>query len=307
MLAGSVPQGMTVDSHKLEIFTKIAELKSYSQAARYLSLTQPTVSHHMTALEEMVGLPLFDRNGKEVLLTPAGEILYRYSRRMHTVVEQACQTLSFFRGKKTGAISIVAGHLLGEYVLPTALRQFLDAFPHAMSRIRIADHTDVVTAVLDGEADLGFVGARLQDARLDCRLFLSDELVFVVPRGHRWWQRKTVKPIELPEEPFVARLQDSCLREVCDRTLAASGVRPESLRVVVEMGSITAVKQAVKSGYGIALLPLLAVQEELDQNLFKAVRLGREKLAKNFFMISDSRRPPTPLAEEFVRILGTSS
>ncbi len=298
-------RGLQLDTHKLEIFTKIAELKSYSLAAGYFSLSQPTVSHHMTALEDSLGLPLFDRRGKEVILTPAGEILYRYSRRIKTVAELAFQTLAFYRGDKTGTLTIVSGHLLGEYILPVTLKRFLDRFPAATGSIRIASAGDIPAAVLAGDADLGFVGEPVKEECLHSSLFFSDELVLIVPRGHRWQKRATVKAAELMCEPFVARMQDTCLRSVCDIQLASAGVAADSLNIVLELGSITAVKQAVKSGFGIALLPLSAVREELALNVFKLLRIRGMKLAKDFFMIHDNRHSVSPLGQEFIGILET--
>ena len=109
------------DIHKLEIFSKVAELKSFSRAAHEMYLTQPTVSQHITTLENYLGMKLFDRMGKDVTLTKAGEILYRYAKQITTLTGEARQALDHFMGKKSGHLVLGASTIPGEYILPALL------------------------------------------------------------------------------------------------------------------------------------------------------------------------------------------
>ncbi len=296
-----------MDTHKLEIFRKIAELKSYSLAAGMLSLTQSTISHHITELETSLGLPLFDRKGKEILLTPAGEILYKRSHRISAVVEQAQQTLSFYKGKKCGRLTIAAGNLLGEYILPAYLKQLLDVCPDATGSISIASCRDVIARISAGEADLGFIGLPVADSRLQCSQFFTCELALIVPRGHRWQYETLVHADDIRREPFIARLDDSCLRSACDDQLQTFGIILEQLNTVIELNNITAVKEAVKSGYGVALLPLPAVTEEIASGAFSALTVEGYHLEKKFYIIHDRKPHLSPLCAEFMNTLGLST
>ena len=103
-----------LDIQQLEIFTKVVELKSFSRAAREMYLTQPTISQHISALEHHLGTKLLDRMGKEVVLTKAGEILYRYATKITALKEEAQQALDHFIGKKSGRLILGASTIPGE-------------------------------------------------------------------------------------------------------------------------------------------------------------------------------------------------
>lgn len=130
-----------LDIHKLKIFIKVADLKSFSNAAHKMYLTQPTVSQHITALEGYLGLKLFDRLGKETALTKAGEILYRYAKQLTALADETHQAMNHFRGKKTGHITLGASTIPGEYILPGLLGRFKNAYPKIKITLKIKNVT----------------------------------------------------------------------------------------------------------------------------------------------------------------------
>jgi len=148
-----------LDIHRLKIFVKVADLKSFSKAAQMLYLTQPTVSQHITSLEQFTGLALFDRTGRAAVLTKAGDLLYRYAVQIIRLQDEAEQALDHFRGKKSGHIVLGASTIPGEYVLPVLLGGFKELYADIQITIRISGTEGIIKELLDRTVELGIVGA----------------------------------------------------------------------------------------------------------------------------------------------------
>ncbi len=149
-----------IDLHRLKIFITIVEMKSFSKAARQLYLTQPTVSQHVNYLEEYLGVPLFDRLGKEVRPTQAGEILHTYALRLLRMADDAELAVAYDKGKKSGTIINGASNVPGEYILPEILGRFKDKYPGIVVRVHLGDTGAIVDKILNYEIDFGLIGAR---------------------------------------------------------------------------------------------------------------------------------------------------
>jgi len=296
-----------LDAHKLRIFAAVSELKSFSLAARKLFLTQPTVSQHISALEEHIGLPLLDRNGKNVSLTRAGELLYRYAKQISEISEEAQQALDFFKGRKSGHIALGASTIPGEYILPGLMGTFCSQYPGIKTTLRIADTEDIVRQLLDREIEFGIIGARVSGSRLQFTDFMEDELVVVVPRGHRWWDAGRVDLSDLTAEPFVMRESGSGTRISLGKRLQELGLHPGTLTVAAEVGSTTAVKEAVRAGLGISIVSAMAVRDEERHKQLKVVRIGAARILRTFYFVQDRRRALSPLAEAFIAFLQQQS
>ena len=286
-----------LDIHKLEIFSKVAELKSFSKAAHEMYLTQPTVSQHITALEKYLGLTLFDRMGKDVTLTRAGEILYRYAKQITTLTGEARQALDHFMGKKTGHLVLGASTIPGEYILPALLGQFRILYPEIKVTLRIGDTEEIVNALLNGSVELGIIGAKINNARLQYSRFMDDELIVVVPQGHRWWKKSYVDVHELVDEPFIMRESGSGTRISMEKRLHQLGISTDSLNIIAEVGSTTAVKQSIKANLGISLISKRAVEDEIKLKLLKKIPIKKTKFTRTFFIIQDKQRTPSPLCK----------
>lgn len=292
-----------LDIHRLKIFAKVAELKSFSKAAQAIYLTQPTVSQHVNALEEYLELKLFDRLGKEVRLTRAGEILYGFARQLTVMADDTLQALEHFKGLKSGSINIGSSTIPGEYVLPHMLGAFARQFPGVKTVLHIADSQQTVNDLRNRTIDLGIVGAKIPGSSLRYTRLIDDEQVVVVPRGHRWWHADTVVLQDLCREPFVIRESGSGSRMALGRALQRSGIDTESLNIAAELGSTTAVKQAVKAGVGVALISERAVAEEVQLEVLKTVQVSGISFTRAFYLVQDSRRTPSPMCKTFVQFM----
>ena len=292
-----------MDLRRLEIFAKVAELRSFSRAAEALALTQPTVSEHVRALEDELGVQLLDRLGRGAAPTRAGHLLLGYAQRMITLSREARQAIDHFQGRLSGELTVGGSTIPGEYVLPALVGQFKAKQADISIVLLIGDSRQVSEWVDDGRVELAIVGARPTTRTLDARSLMSDELVVVVPAEHGWARRDSVGLDELQREPFVVRERGSGSREALERALAAADTNLGAFRIVGEMGSTEAVKQAVRAGVGVSLISKRAVEDELRAGVVACVKVTAMTVDRAFYLVTHRDRSRSPLALAFLAFL----
>lgn len=289
-----------MDLRRLEVFAKVAELGSFSRAAEALNLTQPTVSEHVRALEGELGVALLDRLGRIAVPTPAGRLLLGYARRVLALVQEARQAVDQYQGRLRGELVVGGSTIPGEYVLPALIGQFKGKYPDISISLLIGSSQHVSAWVEDGRVELGVVGARPTSRALQARELMTDEIVVVVPIDHPWAARKSVSLADLREAPLVLRERGSGSRDALVRALAGVGLDLGGFRVVGEMGSTQAVKQAVRAGVGVAFLSRRAVEDECRARLVACVRVRDLVVRRAFYLVTHRDRTRSPLAEAFL-------
>ena len=292
-----------MDLRRLEIFAKVAELGSFSRAAQALALTQPTVSEHVRALEDELGMQLLDRLGRGAAPTRAGQLLLGYAQRMLALSREAHQALEHFQGRLSGELIVGGSTIPGEYVLPALIGQFKAKQADISIVLLIGDSRQVSEWADEGRVELAIVGARPTQRALDARELMGDELVVVVPAEHAWAKRETVSLAELQAEPMVVRERGSGSREALERALRTSDTSLAAFRIVGEMGSTEAVKQAVRAAVGVALISKRAVVDECRAGLVSCVKVTNVPVARAFYLVTHRERSRSPLALAFLAFL----
>jgi len=288
-----------VDLRQLEIFVKVAEFGSFSRAAEALYLTQPTVSEHIRTLEEEVGVRLLDRLGRGAAVTRGGQLLLSYATRMLALQREARQAMDGFQGRMSGELLAGASTIPGEYVLPAMIGRFKEKYPDISITLLIGDSQTAVDWVAEGRAELGVVGARLSHRGVEYKELMPDEVVVVVPGAHPWHGRRQIMLDELRSEPLLIRERGSGTRAALEAALAEAGMDLGSFRIVGEMGSTQAIKQAVKAGVGVSLVSKRAVEEECKSGLLWCLRVKDLKVTRSFHLVTHKERSRSPLAEAF--------
>ena len=292
-----------MDLRRLEIFVKVAELASFSRAAQALSLTQPTVSEHVRALEDELGVQLLDRLGRGAAPTRAGQLLLGYAQRMLTLSREARQAIDQFQGRLSGELMIGGSTIPGEYVLPVLIGQFKAKQADISIVLLIGDSHQVSEWVEDGRVEIGVVGARPPQRTLEARELMRDELVVALPAEHAWARRQTVSLADLQAEPMVVREHGSGSRAALEHALDEAGTSLAAFRVVGEMGSTQAIKQAVRAGVGVSLISRRAVEDECRVGLLASVKIARVHVGRAFYLVTHRDRTRSPLALAFLEFL----
>ncbi len=292
-----------LDFRKLQVFALVMEQRSFSRAAELCHLTQPTVSGHVKLLEEYFGVTLFDRHTREVVPTPAGLLLYRYAKRVVRLVEEMEREMSYYKGGRKGKLRLGGSTIPGQYILPFLLQKFNQAFPDIRVAVHIADTRAIAQLVSEGELELGIIGAKVLETNLHYEPCYEDEIVLVLRKDFKVPKldvAQALKPEDLQHLPLIVREKGSGTWLTTKKALKNIGCAPERLKVVAELGSTEAVRQAVKAGLGAAFLSKRAVQEEIDSGLLVQVPVEGLAIKRNFYLVYPARRTLSPTAQIFV-------
>ncbi len=288
---------------QLEVFCAVVRRKGFSAAAEVLSMTQPTVSFQIAALEDGLGTRVLDRSGRTTTLTKSGEILYRYAIQILELHAEAEQAIHQLKGLLWGEIAIGASTIPGEYILPELLQRFRVAHPGIAVEMSIGDTRTVIKGVLAGEVEIGVVGASQKNEKLIFTRFASDRLVLIAPSGNDWFIGNSVAPDDLTGVPFVLREEGSGTRTIMEQKLEAAGIRPGSFNLVMTLGSTAAVKRAVESGAGVSIVSERAVKNEVKLGLFEVLDIQGIELARDFFVTHRRYKVLSPAVEALRQFL----
>ncbi len=289
---------------QLKAFLAVAQDRSFSRAAERLYLTQPAISKQIQALEEGLGMRLFDRVGRSVILTEAGNILRDHAHIAFQTLEEARETIDQLRGLQRGHLRISAASTIGTYMLPQPLGELKAQFPGIEISLEITNKARVVQQVLNHEVELGFVGPPVEPAELEREEYLLDELVLIMAPTHRLAHAESVAVTQLAQEIFILREQGSGTREIMEEELARVRV---SLKKAMELGSTEAIKQAVAANLGVSIVSKFAISLEILQGRLAVARLRELDLRRQLYIVHHSGRTLSPAAREFCSLLRRSA
>ncbi len=293
-----------VTLRQLRTFKAVADMKSFSLAAQNLRLSQPSVSYQVKELEEALGHPLLDRLGRSVELTEAGSVLYTYARRALDVVDEATLVLDEMRGIRRGTLRVGASTTVGVYLLPAALGAFKKLHPGLVISLEIGTRAHVQEQVLRNELDLAVVGPALKDPELAVLPFITDELVVVAPAGHPLTGKRGLTLKDLAAEPFVMREAASGSRWSLEKAARRAGAR---LTVAMELGSNGAIKHAVESGLGLAVLSRYACALELSGSRLVELDVRGFPIQRDWHIVHLRRRKLPTSVHAFIKFLKETS
>jgi DNA-binding transcriptional LysR family regulator len=293
---------MGFDISLLETFTLVADLGSFSGAARRQGITQPAVSSQIKALEKEVGARLLDRTRNKIALTPEGRAAYRHARRILDERDAMLSTIPQSSGAVSGLLLIGASSIPGEYLLPPLMAKYIAQYPGVNISLDISDSGVVARDVLADRVELGFVGAAPFEKALQRKQFAEDRLVLIGPEGHRLEGRSVIEPSELLAERIVMRKETSGTRRMLEAALSEAGLGPDSIDMVAEMGSTQAVISAVRSGIGLGVVSDLAAENARKCGGCFVAQIQGMDLARKFYAINLKKKPLSPAAEKFLEM-----
>lgn len=279
-----------VELPHLATFAKAAELGSFTAAARTLRLSQAAISQRMHALEKLLGVSLFHRQGGRILPTEAGLRLYDYTQRILDLHHEARQAIAGQESPVSGELLLGASSIPGEHLLPALLALFQRQYPGIQVKAGISDSLKVIGQVERGQVNLGLVGRRSDNPHLEFLHLAVDRMVLIVPPGHAWTKRKQASLLQLCEQPLILREAGSGQRHCFEKALGESGRSIRDLRVALELGSNEAIKAAVLRGLGVAVLSTYAVEKEIDAGQLHALRVTDLQCDREMFVVWDRRR-----------------
>lgn len=250
---------MHLTLRQLKVFEAVAAYRSYTEAAKKMHMTQPAVSMQIKQLEEQAGLTLFDRLGKQVSITHAGEELLHYSKTIHQQLEEAEQVLEELKGMKRGKLHLTMAST-ANYFAPQLIAAFHHEYPDAKVNLDVTNRAGLISAVENNTTDMAIMGRPPKGHNLVGIPFIDNPLVAIAAPAHPLAKKKNISLNELKDETFIVREKSSGTRIAVDRFFSEHNIE---LPARMEMNRSEAVKQAVMAELGLGIVSLHTVEMEL--------------------------------------------
>jgi DNA-binding transcriptional LysR family regulator len=298
----------SLEYFRLTVFRKVAEQLSFRKAAEELYLTQPAVSMQIKALEEELGVVLFDRSGSHIGLTLAGKCMLKYSEESARLLHEAHNALAGFGGAQSGALTLGASTTIAQYVLPRLLSEFCASHPRVHPTLVSGNTEHIVKAVEDERIALGFIEGPPRSRNLTLMPFLEDELVLLAPAAHEWAEQAEIVPQDLTRAPLLMRERGSGTRHIIELALERHRIRRGSLNVVMELDSTEAIKSAVEAGLGVGFVSRWAIAKDARLGpSFRIVDIKGLRFKRHFVVVSPNGPELSGPAAEFRNYVLTST
>lgn len=292
-----------MDLAQLEIFLSIAEEKSFSRAAEKMLRTQPALSIAIKRLEEELGETLFDRSSKSGTLTEAGKILYSYAQQMINLRDEARDAIGELRGMYRGRLTIGANESTSLYLLPELLMEYRRKHPHIKIEVFRNVSERIPSEVLERNLDFGFLSYDPMNPQLQSIEIYRDELTLVVPPRHPLAKRRQVTVRDLGEEQFVAHNVKTPSRT---RIFELFAEHQTPLNICIELATLETIKEFVRLNAGIAILPRLAVADEIKSGKLVEVPVKGMKIEKALRLVFRRESSLSHAARSFLEIVRNS-
>lgn len=283
----------------LKIFCDVVDTASFSKAGALNSMTQSAVSQQILSLEKKLGRTLLERGRRQCCVTPEGAVLLEAAKEILAIYNSLDERFQELADVVAGELKIAAVYSIGLHDLPPYLKEFRRLYPEVEVEVSYRRSAQVYAQVLSGEAVAGFVAYPTLRKGIHVEPFMDDELVVICHPSHPFAACRSIDPVALKNEKFIAFDPDLPTRQYIDRHFREQGV---SLGHTLEFDNIETVKRAVEIEQGISIVPLASVRSELEGGSLKAVSLSPQ-LRRPIGILLKRNRPRTPALREFLALL----
>ena len=278
---------MDVNLFGLKVFMMVVEKKSFSEAARALSLTQPAITHQIKKLENDFAAPLFKRQGNTVLLTPAGEILYTYAKRFFQLGVELAEEMERCTGRLSGDLVIGSCTMVGEYLIPPFVKDFHRANPSVHFNIKIGNCLSIVDEVLKGTIDAGLIGDKVIHRDLVTERLSEHTFLFVASPDYEGLERGRISFSlqDLTGMKLLLREEGVGTRVLFEAMISRRGMKLRDFQIITVDGSNEVIKMMTQNGFGISLFPRNVIKRELERGDLKVLPLQEDELRHSFYLV----------------------
>ncbi len=293
-----------MENFRLKVFRAVATHLNFRRAAEELLLTQPAVTQQIHALEDEVGVPLFDRTGGRVRLTAAGEILLPFAEQLASLSQHALEAVASSSGNAVGELAVGASQTNAQYILPRLLGAFQREHPKLRLRALSNNTEDVLQALAEHRIDIALIEGPSLRRDVKTQAFLEDELLLVTPPDHPW-AGKEIDPKQLMQASLLMREIGSGSRRVVEQALTKTHIPIRQLPIVMTLDSTEGLVSGVEAGLGIAFVSQWAVRNQLALRSLAVARLQGVRILRVLSVAYPAGPVPSGLAGKFLRFMTT--
>jgi len=286
-------------NRRLEVFYTVARHLSFTKAGEQLFMTQPAVTFQIKQLEEQFNTRLFERSHGKIALTPAGQMVMSYAERILGLSEEMETRIADLTGAIGGPLLLGASLTIAEYILPRILGEFKAQHSQVHAHMTVGNSELIETRVADHTLDLGLIETPAHLPGLRTEVCCEDELVVICAPDHKFAKSRDVKPQQILDEPYISRETGSGTREFADQYLRRCNVMPEDLNIVMELGSLEAIKGVVETGLGVSIVSRATAAKERQLGTLVMVQL-EPRLIRTFSFVHLKEKFRSRLLTAFV-------
>lgn len=287
-----------MDLHQLFVFTKVVEHKSFSKAADDIFLSQSTVSSHIQALEKTLNVTLFDRVGRESVLTPYGERLYQWALKILLLKDQALLDLDQGMRELRGVIRMAVSSVPGPFIVPRMVKQFRNEYPNATFHITQSPSKMVADKVLNGTVDVGVLGEKYINDKLCYIPLLKEKLVLITSN-----QVDIMSPVNIKEiikYPFIMRSSDSGTNSILEQFLKKNKIPKDDLNIITYTDCSQSLIQFVMQGIGISIISEIAANEYSTNNMIQMHEIEDFSDERYFYLVYNKNKTLSMISKLFI-------
>ena len=289
-----------IDLAKLETFIHVAENLSFSEAAKHLHLTQPTISHHIKILETELDVTLFTRSGHHIKLTEAGRLLLPWAHKLLRQSIEMQEMMVLLQQDVVGHLRLACSTTVGKYILPLLAARFSQQYQGVRVSILTCTPEHIIPRLLEEEANLGIISREMPcEKELECQKLFTDSIILITPADHPWTLRQSIEPEELIGQPMIIREITSGTRRVMLTELAQHDISLDDLNVFLELGNAEATVNTIAAGFGVSFVSTLATACALERGDVVKVQVNGLELRRTIYMVRRSLDTPHRPQEAF--------
>ena len=292
-----------MDFKQLQSFVSVVKYKSFTQAAQHLYLSQPTISAHVSQLENELGNRLIIRTTKNIEITPKGLEIYEYAV---NILNLRDRMVELCHSQTQTIIHVGASTIPSTYILPDILAEFGSIYADTYFSLHQNNSQGIIDGVKEGLFDVGLIGMPAKDDTLECIPFFQDQMVLITPANEHYLelkQQKDFSVLDLLKEPIILREKGSGSKKTADHFLNKIGVSENDLQIVARINDQEAIKNLVAGGLGISILSEMAARSFITEKRVLGFPLSDHQITRNLYVIFQKSHISDSYINAFVQFI----
>lgn len=292
-----------MDFKQLQSFVSVVKYKSFTQAAQRLYLSQPTISAHISQLEDELGKRLIIRTTKSIEITPKGHEIYEYAVNILNLKDRM---IELCHSQTRNIIHVGASTIPSAYILPNILTEYGSLYADTYFSLHQNNSQGIIDGVKEGLFDVGLIGMPAEDESLECIPFFQDHMVLITPVNEHFLalkQQANLSIRDLLKEPIILREKGSGSKKTADHFLDKVGISENDLQIVARINDQEAIKNLVAGGLGISILSEMAARNFITEKRVLDFPLSDYQIARNLYIIFHKNYILKPYINMFIQFI----
>lgn len=287
---------------QLQTFQTVAATGSFTEASRALLISQSAVSQQIRSLELSLGVQLFDRTGKDVTLTREGQLLLSRAEVITTTLQDIRVLFDDLSNLERGRLDIGASAVFGTYFLPRLIGLFHAEHPAIAIDLHAGNSHDIISQLVHGEIEFGFGGLFVDEPKVEYTLIHQEPIVAVVDSRHPLARKRNIAPEDLKDTNLILREKGTRIRADTDTWLARFDKEWLPHRTI-ELKNVEITKKLIAEGFGMTIIPRIAVRSQLETGVFTALDLDGFDFSAYYYLYTPRHRRLSQAAHAMLALM----